>query len=866
MNPKKPIQHRRLLVVHGHFYQPPRENPWTGRVDRQSSAFPFHDWNERIHAQCYAPNAFSRILTGSGEIERLVNNYEHFSFNVGPTLLAWLDEHHPETVRGIVTADAASCARLEGCGNAMAQAHGHIILPLADDFDLKTQLRWGRADFEHRFGRAPAGIWLPETAIDARTADAVMDAGFTFVMLSPHQARRIRPLAGGAWTDVAGGALAPWRPCFLRRHHGDDRESGLLVLFYNDELSRSVAFEGLLKSADKFSHRVQASFAHAPSEDAAVIVSTDGESYGHHEPFGDMCLAALTRLKLPEAGIAVVNAEWVVRHLQPKFEVELKPGDDGLGTAWSCAHGLGRWTRDCGCHSGSGPGWNQRWRTPLREGLEELSRDLKRAYYSFACRYFRDPWAARDRYIQVILESHSAPARERFLGEELKKEASESTRRELLLLLESQRHAMAMFTSCGWFFDDISGLEPVQNLRYAARAIELAGDHSKAKLHDQLRSHLRRAVSNIPENRDGEHIYTSMVLPGMLDPRRAAARALLLRAAGARGLNARSMTDELDAGSISPDCERPARGVVTTTEQLTGHKRRFRYRTNRVDPVGLLVRIGTESDRGDLRGQEPVAWSDFDQDLKESLANGLLRTAVNDLDAISHRIFREAAPILGRLRDLGLPFPPALRTAARRSLEADLEEIEGQVAQEWDPASCSTGLGTTSGRSPTAVDPESPLVRLRRVFALAERFGLSAAGPDDRPLRVPIGLARALSGRLCSCIEWIALGLSALPEKPHPFVAAIQQASAILDLEKEFGIGLHRFDAENRMYELIVSDVQPWLDRSSGGTRPLPAATGQHARQLIELAARLNFSKAVVARLVERVDAPAASAAPAALP
>jgi hypothetical protein len=854
---------QRYVIIHGHFYQPPRENPWTGHVDRQPSAHPHHDWNERILDQCYAPNASSRLLNGTGEIDGIVNNYEDISFNIGPTLFAWLDAEHPDVARRIVAGDAASQTRLERCGNAIAQVHGHLILPLADDHDRVTQLAWGRSEFQHRFGRAPAGVWLSETAIDRKTADAVIEAGFRFVILSPHQAARVRPLASGSgaspgapvargaasgaapgdaepsgpWTDVSATMPDPFRPYLLRHSRAPADGRWLAVFFYHADLSRAVAFEGVLKNADAFAARIHAAFGAPSPEPRMLVVATDGESYGHHEPFGDMCLAALTRLKLPALSLVPANPELVLRRVPITHEVELKTGADGHGTAWSCSHGVGRWMRHCGCSTGAHPAWTQRWREPLREGLDRLAAELKRIYFAFTSRYFRDPWAARDHYIEVMLDGHAPATRERFLAEHLSKDASEQTCQELVALLSSQAFAQAMFTSCGWFFDDIAGLEPVQNLRYAARAIQLAAPHSRADLNETLAHDLRRARSNLPHLHDGEQVYRTWVLPGVMDAPRLAARELLVRASRSAWLASRGVEARVEeapthhAADGDEHAGSTARGSIDLTDRTTGRVDRFRFSIAPVDPVGARVSLVG----GSPRARRPaLSWVAYERDVQEALVAEMLRVRLRRADAVIRRSLTRAVPTLKLLKESGLPAPAVLATVARRALEAEVECAVRRIRSRGHAAS-------------------ERLDTVRNAFVRSRELGLDPLPGSRSPLGFPAALSRILSRALTHAVERASHHLLRHDVEARALEEAIDEARAILDLERDFGVALQRSAAENAMHRLATVDLPHWIERVAPFGRPVPEDARREARHLIELAQRFNFSPASVKAALDRI-------------
>jgi alpha-amylase/alpha-mannosidase (GH57 family) len=509
------------VCIHGHFYQPPRENPYLGAIERQPGAAPFHDWNERIHSECYRPNAFARVLNDRGEVIDIVNNYAYISFNIGPTLFRWLERHDPETYQRILEADRASCERLDGHGNAIAQVYNHIILPLANERDKRTQIRWGKADFVGRFGREPEGIWLAETAIDYPTLEALADEGFKFTILAPSQAQRCRPLVedGSApdWHEVGGSQIDPTRPyrCFLpsRDQNGDRRYVD--IFFYDGPISRDMGFNDVLASSQHFAGRIGQAVRgdHRPHQ--LLSVATDGETFGHHRGGAEKTLAYAVTRSFPEQGWTVTNFAHYRHCHPPTWEVELKPV-----TAWSCAHGVDRWQDDCGC--GGGGLWHQRWRRPLREALDWLRDALAEIYTELGSQFFHDPWAARDAYSQVVGDRSEARVK-RFFAAHQRHKLSRSERVQALQLLEMQYHALLMYTSCGWFFEEISRPEGTQILRYAARAIELAGEVAGVELEAQFIQKLETAPSNVPEFETGAGIYRQLVAPSQVTPEQVAA-------------------------------------------------------------------------------------------------------------------------------------------------------------------------------------------------------------------------------------------------------------------------------------------------------------------------------------------------------
>ncbi|MGZ7042742.1 MAG: DUF3536 domain-containing protein, partial [Thermoanaerobaculia bacterium] len=477
----------RHICIHGHFYQPPRENPWLEAVETQDSAAPYHDWNERITAECYGPNASARILDDRDRIVKIVNNYAYISFNFGPTLLSWLEARAPDVYDAIIDADRMSRGRFTGHGSAIAQAYNHIILPLANERDKQTQVRWGLRDFESRFNRKPEGMWLPETAVDLDSLEALAAEGIAFTILEPHQAFRYREIGEKKWSESLG--IDPTMPYRCTLPSGRT----IAIFFYDGPVSRAVAFESLLSRGENLANRLIAAFSATRKHDQIVNIATDGETYGHHHRYGDMALAyALHYIEENELVDVTNYGEFLETH-PPTHEVEINER-----TAWSCAHGVERWRSDCGCNAGGGASWNQQWRTPLREALDWLRDEAAAVFEEQGRALLRDPWAARDDYINVILD-RSDESVERFLKRWSTNPLDRAQVVRTLELLEAQRNAMLMYTSCGWFFSDVSGIETVQVLNYAARVIQLTEKVSGRPLEEAFRNKLDDARSNIAE-------------------------------------------------------------------------------------------------------------------------------------------------------------------------------------------------------------------------------------------------------------------------------------------------------------------------------------------------------------------------------
>lgn len=492
------------LIIHGHFYQPPRENPWTGVVDPEPSALPFNDWNERVTAECYQPNSAVEVLTDDLG-KRIVNNYTRISFDFGPTLLSWMGREAPQTYAKILDADVQSVARNHGHGNAFAQAYSHAILPLCNRRDLITQVRWGLADFQHRFKRSSESLWLPETACNDDVLGVLIDEGLRFVVLAPHQADRIRDLGNSdEWQNVeAVDVSVPYR-----YFHRDGSGRSLDVFFYDQGLAGAIAFENALTSSSSLLDRIEQSRVGAAG---LVNVATDGESYGHHHKFGDLCLAYAVEVDAPRRDWAVTNYGAYLDEHPPALEVEINNGPTGKGTSWSCVHGVGRWQSNCGCSTGGEAGWHQEWRGPLRAALDFLRDDVAAHFEATRGKLFTDPWNARNHSIELVL--NPAKPRGLFLLEHAPRQLTLDEQVSAFAFLEMQRHTILMYASCGWFFNDISGIEPVQILKYACCVIELIEQLRLESPREQFLKLLAEAKSNLPGEGSGADIFRRRVEP-----------------------------------------------------------------------------------------------------------------------------------------------------------------------------------------------------------------------------------------------------------------------------------------------------------------------------------------------------------------
>lgn len=497
---------RKFICIHGHFYQPPRENAWLEVIEQQDSAWPFHDWNERITYECYGPNGASRMLDQDRSIINILNNYARISFNFGPTLLHWMERNAPEAYRAILQADHESRKRFGGHGNALAQVYNHIIMPLASQRDKVTQVKWGISDFEHRFGRKPEGMWLAETAADTATLEVLAAQNIRFTVLAPRQAKAFRKIGTDEWHHTSGENVPTHRPYLCKLPSG----KSIVLFFYHGEVSQDIAFKGLLADGGRFARRLMEGFRQDNGEDQLMHVATDGESYGHHHRHGDMALAYCLEQIDQDEQVQLTNyGEYLSMHA-PEWEVLIHEN-----SSWSCVHGVERWRNDCGCNSGMNPGWHQKWRFPLRNALDWLRDRLYEVFEKELSEFCRDPWNVRDSYINIILDRDEKVLKN-FLKQHFPAGLNSKERTHILRMLELQRHALLMYTSCGWFFDELSGIETTQILQYADRAIQLTESETEVRLEHEFLGRLESAGGNLDAYPDGAIIHKHFVQPSRL--------------------------------------------------------------------------------------------------------------------------------------------------------------------------------------------------------------------------------------------------------------------------------------------------------------------------------------------------------------
>ena len=734
----------RFITIHGHFYQPPRENPWLEAIEAQESAYPYHDWNERVNDESYAPNAASRILDEDGRITRIVNNYERISFNFGPTLLAWMETADPETYQSILEADRRSQARFSGHGSALAQVYNHMIMPLANLRDRRTLIAWGLHDFESRFGRQAEGMWLPETAVDLASLELLAEAGLRFTVLAPHQAASLRKIGDKNWRSLDGAGIDPSRPYRINLPSGHS----LAIFFYDGRISRAVAFEGLLSRGEALANRLASAFSSERTWPQLVHIATDGETYGHHHRYGDMALAfALDYLE--QQGIArLTNYGQHLEHFPPTHEVQII--DD---TSWSCVHGIERWRSDCGCNSGGRPGWQQAWRGPLREALDGLRDAVAEPFEQAGRRYLENPWRARDEYIRLVLD-RSADNVDRFLAEQANGPLSPSDRVTCLKLLELQRHAMLMYASCGWFFDDISGIETVQVLRYAGRVVQLGEALFDLDLEGPLLARLSQAPSNLPDIGDGRGVYQRFVRPAVVDLAQVAAHYAILslfdeQAAGDRPYAYQLTFDDVQRVSIGR--ARLSAGQLAIESTITHQSADLVFAvlhfgdhnlTAGVRPAGdngfaesFLEPAMAQTARGELPeilrlvdqyfGEQPYSLRSLFRDEQRRVVDQILRQSLDEAEQGYARIHRDNAALMRYLSEMGIPQPRAFEVAAafvlQRQLERSLTEPPVDVEQV-------AGLLTEAEEEGVALDaPGLP-------FAFSQALERQAQALDESPL------------------------------------------------------------------------------------------------------------------------------------
>jgi alpha-amylase/alpha-mannosidase (GH57 family) len=689
----------RYICIHGHFYQPPRENPWLEAIELQDAAAPYHDWNERITRECYAPNAVSRILDDQGRIVKLVNNYAKISFNFGPTLLNWLEAKAPDVYAAILEADRQSQENFSGHGSAMAQIYGHVIMPLANSRDRVTQILWGIRDFEHRFKRAPEGMWLPETAVDLETLELLARFDIRFIVLAPHQAARVRRIGETAWREMNGAGIDPTE--VYRQQLPSGRS--IAIFFYDGPIARAVAFEGLLSRGERFIERLTGAFGAEQNRPQLVHIATDGETYGHHHRFGDMALAYALEQTAAYGLARLTNYGEYLAKNPPTHEVEVVEK-----SSWSCVHGIERWWSDCGCNSGAHPGWNQQWRTPLRDSLDWLRDQIAPQWETKTRQLLKDPWMARDDYIAVVLDRSEENIRN-FFARHANDALDPAQTTTALKLLEMQRNAMLMYTSCGWFFDDLAGIETVEVLQFAGRTVQLAQELFGDSLEERFVRRLAAAKSNLAEEGDGAHIYDRCVRPAKVDWHKLAAHYALsnlfeefpertalycydarledhqvFRAGRAKlGVGRLDLRSRITLESaqlmfaVLHLGDHNMSGSVSEFVDDDGYQEMVRSTVAPFTRADLTAVIREMERRF---GSSSYSLRSLFRDEQRKVSNLILAENLQEAESLYRQIYEPREPLLRFLTDLGIPLPKGFSAAADVVLNAQLRAALEQTA------------------------------------------------------------------------------------------------------------------------------------------------------------------------------------------
>lgn len=693
-------KYKTYLTIHGHFYQPPRENPWLEHIEEQESAAPFHDWNDRINAECYSPNSVARITDYAGKILNIVNNYSLISFNFGPTLLSWVEKNAPSTYQRILEADKISQEVHSGHGNAIAQVYNHIIMPLANARDKITQVHWGIKDFECRFGRKPEGIWLSEAAVCQETLSILIDYGIKYTILSPFQAEKVKYSAVAEWQDVSRGNIDPAKA--YRYNLTDYPGKSIDIFFYDGSISKSVAFEGVLYNGDKLVDRIKDGFVSSRNYDQLIHLATDGESYGHHTPYGDMALAYALKVRLEQEGFILTNYGEYLEKYPPSAEVVVREN-----SSWSCYHGVGRWKEDCGCSTGAQAGWNQKWRKPLRESLDWLNNELSAVFEKEGKRFFRDAWEARNNYINILLDYSDANIN-KFMNENAIRKLSTSEVSDALKLLEMQRNAMFMFTSCGWFFSEISGIETVQILKYAARAMQIAYEFGRSDLENEFLSKLSLASSNIKAFGNGKDVFKRFVKPSVVSSKQIVSHWAIT----SLYYDYDDLTDLYSFCVKKHDYERVKKGSTTLVVGRIEVISKTTKETN--DMIFGLLHIGSDDFHCVIRGfGGSVEYQRIKEDLFNKLNNTPLTEVIRGIDehfgkeywtlkslfidekkkilkelisdkleefsTLYYKIYNDSQSTIAQLLDLGLPVPDELKIAAQYTLSWNFNQCVDKI-------------------------------------------------------------------------------------------------------------------------------------------------------------------------------------------
>lgn len=659
------------LIIHGHFYQPPREDPWTGLIPYQDSASPYHDWNHRITNECYAANTKSRVLDGLGLVTDILNNFCHISFNFGPTLLNWLKKERSDIYKAIIKADTISQEKNNHHGNAIAQGYNHTILPLCTEQDARTQIIWGLEDFAYHFGRRAEGLWLSEAAANNNVVDLLIEQQVKFIILSPWQADSICPVGSNHWQPLNNNPAPPGRAYRLERPGGS-----IAVFFYNHVLAHGISFEHYLTNADRLYERFL-SFRQATEKSYLLNVATDGEVYGHHEPFGDMCLAALSKLVEKKQDFVFTNYGYYLEQFPPVYLVKLKAGEANLGTSWSCVHGVSRWYKNCGCKTGGQNNWGQEWRTPVRNALNVLNENLLQIYREKMRQFCSgDPMDIRNDYIHVLTEAES---REDFAAKYIDRLQADNGayRNEFFSLLEGQKFCQYMFTSCGWFFSEISGLEAMQNLKYAVKAIDLYSRYDIHEIVENFLETLENARSNISTYGSGRNLVETWVYPERKDLEYGAAIFALKELCGYKdndpyyGIYKKDQmvidekTGEDDVCNVM--------GKITVIEYTTFKKADFDFSFTKQEMQGISLKLENRTDRS--KSNHNTVISDLPLEIRKQITDLISIRVVDKCIADIAGAFDITKDALSKIKNLNIHAAETILKLAELLIDRIFEEL-----------------------------------------------------------------------------------------------------------------------------------------------------------------------------------------------
>ncbi len=751
----------KYICIHGHFYQPPRENAWLEVIEVQDTAHPYHDWNERISSECYAPNSASRILE-QGIIKDIINNYSKISFNFGPTLLSWMESCDTETYEAILEADKESIKIFSGHGSAVAQVYNHMIMPLANWKDKETQIIWGIRDFEYRFARKPEGMWLAESAVDIESLELLAQHDIKFTVLAPRQAKSFKKIGDNSWNELGDSSIDTRRPYLYNLPSGKT----ITLFFYHGDLAQGVAFNGLLNNGQKFANSLLGAFDYNIEESQLVHIATDGETYGHHHKHGDMALAFCLDYIDEHKQANITNYAEYLSKVKPSYEAEIHEN-----SSWSCVHGVERWRNDCGCNTGGKDNWNQKWRKPLREALDWLRDELNKVFEREASQVLKDPWKARNEYINVILKRNDDTVR-RFLRDHCQKDVEQN---RVLRLMEMQRNAMLMYTSCGWFFDEISGIETTQILQYACRAIQLISQTVGTDLEEEFMRRLEAAPSNITSLENASNVYKRYVIPSKTNLARVgmhyAVSSLFEDDPEKSPLFNYTATNEFFIRKEAGE-QKLALGITKVKSNVTRSEKRFTFAVVYMGKHNIMGNISLDMEDDKFASMQMRIISAFEEgrlgdviahmqtyfgpvnytlwqlfkDEKRKVLDMITYQSMQELEESLRRVYNRDYPLVNALVNNDIPIPKAYTTTFEYILNADLlhcfqpekinikelERVMGELVK-WelkieDNDKVSRLAGESIFRELKRIRAERSntkrIERLNRVFPLLKQFKL----------------------------------------------------------------------------------------------------------------------------------------------